>query len=273
MSALETGEYKADGKSNGKVIMAELFTGAECPPCVAADMAFDILSEYYPRDVLAILEYHLHIPGPDPLTNPDSYQRYLYYGADYGTPTVFFEGGEKITGGGPKIAALNRYNVYNYSIKKFLNDEPAAKLSGSAKINGKTLDINLSVKPISGKINKTALHIAVAEKEVNYTGANGIGKHIFVVRDLVEGQQGSELSLSEKSDIKRTVNLDTLRSTISKYLTDPTTDASWKQPQFTGWRTDTNTLSAINDKGLAVIAWLQDSVTKEVLQAYYMDVR
>jgi thiol-disulfide isomerase/thioredoxin len=273
LSSPEAGKYKADEKSKGKVILAELFTGAECPPCVAADMAFDELSEFYPRNVLAILEYHLHIPGPDPLTNPDTYKRYMYYGADYGTPTVFFDGAERITGGGPAIAAKNRYNVFNYSIKKFKNDQPAAELSGNAKLEKGIININLNIKPASGKKGKAELHIAVAEKSINYTGANGIGKHIFAVRDLVDGQNGSEVSLTKKSDIKKTVIIDSLKNSIKTYLTNPKTDVSWKQPEFTGWRSDVSVLSAVNENNLAVVAWLQDPKTKEVLQAYYMDVK
>jgi len=273
LSSPETGKYTPDGKSKGRVILAELFTGAECPPCVAADMAFDELSEFYPRNVLAILEFHLHIPGPDPITNPDTFKRYQYYGADYGTPTVFFNGGEKITGGGPAIAAKNRYNVYNYSIKKFINDKPAADISGTAKPENGTIKIDLTVKPSAGLKGKAELHIAVAEKSINYTGANGINKHIFAVRDLVDGQNGIEVSLAKKSDITKTVIIDSLKNTIKTYLTNPKTDPSWRLQDFSGWRNDTEILSAINEKNLAVVAWLQDSKTKEVLQAYYMDVK
>ena len=55
-----------------RVVVVELFTGAECPPCVSADVAFDALLETYKPNEVVLLEYHLHIPGPDPLTNADS---------------------------------------------------------------------------------------------------------------------------------------------------------------------------------------------------------
>ena len=67
------------------------------------------------------LQYHLHIPGPDPLTNKDSMARQQYYGDEIGgTPTVFFNGhrrgrrrrpdaalGTKIQGVSAKSSALN----------------------------------------------------------------------------------------------------------------------------------------------------------------------
>ena len=53
----------------------EIFTGAECPPCVAADVGFDaLLKSYKPTEFIG-LQHHLHIPGPDPLTNADTVAR------------------------------------------------------------------------------------------------------------------------------------------------------------------------------------------------------
>src|SRR5207249_4679173 len=80
------------GKSD-RVVLVELFTGAQCPPCVAADLAFDALTKTYAPTDVVFLQYHLHIPGPDPLTNPDSDARQQFYGdVIEGTPTVLFNG-------------------------------------------------------------------------------------------------------------------------------------------------------------------------------------
>ncbi len=40
------GRYDPEVESN-RVVLAELFTGADCGPCVAADLAFDGLMERY----------------------------------------------------------------------------------------------------------------------------------------------------------------------------------------------------------------------------------
>ena len=66
------------GKSD-RVVLVELFTGAQCPPCVAADKAFDALEKTYKPGEVLLLEYHEHIPGPDPLTSPVNERRLLYY--------------------------------------------------------------------------------------------------------------------------------------------------------------------------------------------------
>src|SRR5262249_22800010 len=63
-----------------RVVLVELFTGAQCPPCVAADMAFDALGKTFKPSEVVLLQYHLHIPGPDPLTNADTETRARFYG-------------------------------------------------------------------------------------------------------------------------------------------------------------------------------------------------
>ena len=87
---------KFAGRNNprsDRVVLLELFTGAQCPPCVAADVAFDALLQTYQPTELIGMQYHLHIPGPDPLTNKDSMARQQYYGDKVGgTPSVIFNG-------------------------------------------------------------------------------------------------------------------------------------------------------------------------------------
>ena len=45
-------------------MLVEVFTGAECPPCAAVDLAFDgLMKAYTPRDAI-LLQYHIHVPAP-----------------------------------------------------------------------------------------------------------------------------------------------------------------------------------------------------------------
>ena len=48
------------------VVLVEMFTGAQCPPCVTADAAFDALGATYKPSEVVFLEYHLHIRAPTP---------------------------------------------------------------------------------------------------------------------------------------------------------------------------------------------------------------
>ncbi len=271
LSSVKSGKFRSAENEEGNVVLAELFTGAECNPCVAADRALEELADYFPRAALAILEYHVHIPGPDPLTNPDTFKRYSWYGGNFGTPTVFFEGTEKITGGGPKYITANRVNVYKYIVNKYLDKKPEIKITGDAKLDKDTVDITLALKySVNSNINPM-LHIVLAEKSVKYTGANGIENNIFVVRDLVGDPSGTKLN-SQNEIISRKVNINNLKKNITSYLKDPTADPSWRAPSFHGWRKSIEDLNKIDIKNLAVIVWVQDTNTKEVLQAHYMNV-
>src|SRR5262249_33883043 len=61
--------YRPSVKRSAHTVLAEVFTGAGCGPCVAADLGFDAMMERYKREELTVLMYHMHIPLPDPMTN------------------------------------------------------------------------------------------------------------------------------------------------------------------------------------------------------------
>ena len=62
--------YERAADRSDRIVLAEVFTGSGCPPCVAADLAFESAMNRYAPGELAVLMYHLHVPRPDPMTNP-----------------------------------------------------------------------------------------------------------------------------------------------------------------------------------------------------------
>src|SRR5205085_8556363 len=107
-------ERYAGRKSRGeRRVLVELFTGAESPFDVPAELAFDALARGYGPGEVALLQYHVHVPGPDPLTNPDGEARAKYYGPKLrGTPTTFFNGKEAGRGGGDVTDAKPKFTEY-----------------------------------------------------------------------------------------------------------------------------------------------------------------
>src|SRR5262249_5682546 len=86
-------EFKGRKGDSKRVALVELFTGAYCPPCVAADIAFDAALETYKAKDVIFLQYHTHIPAPDRLTNADTEARLKFYDkAVRGVPTAFLNG-------------------------------------------------------------------------------------------------------------------------------------------------------------------------------------
>ena len=264
-TTFETEKYAS--KSKGKVLLAELFTGAECGPCQSADVAFDELSEYFPRNTLAILEYHVNIPGPDPMTNPNTFSRYMYYGGNFGTPTAILEGKEVVTGGGPKYLAANRFNLYKYALSKYENQKPEVIISGKAVKKGNDINVNLNLKGKT-KDQKCVLHIALVEKSVNYIGSNTIDKHRFVVRNLLDNESGTTIASNK---ISKSFDLNKIEDGLKNYLDDPTKQPSWRQSFGPpSWKARTDKLNRDN---LALVAWIQNPITREIINSIFIDIK
>ncbi|MDP1676119.1 MAG: hypothetical protein Q8L88_04575 [Bacteroidota bacterium] len=242
-----------------KIVMAELFTGSECRPCQAADIAFDYLIERFKTSSIAILEYHLHIPQPDPLSNADAEKRGDYYGIN-STPTAIFGGSTVINSGGNKFAAKSKFILYSEIIERQLKIPSVADISLRSSLKKNILIINAEV--LTTVIHKNLkLRIAVVEDEVYYKGSNGIEHHKFVVRKMVKSAYGFSFPKKGKLRVNETLNLKTLTADLAKYY--ETTNAHYAQ-LGSGLKAKKN---EIDLKRIAVVAFVQDDVTHEILQS------
>src|SRR4030095_7674689 len=96
---------------------AEVFTGSACPPCVAADLAFEAMMGRYSRKELVVLMYHMHIPAPDPMVNQATLARGRFYGVS-GVPGYNIDGLGLQVGGGSKEMTKDNYNRNNPVVEK-----------------------------------------------------------------------------------------------------------------------------------------------------------
>jgi hypothetical protein len=243
-------------KTGDRVAVVELFTGAECPPCVGADLAFDALGKTFKPSEVVLLQYHLHIPGPDPLTNSDTVARKRYYGNDIeGAPSIFFNGKVQDFGGGTFGDAQELYQMYVEGLTPLVEKPARVKLKVSALLQGTRIAITAEASDLDDPGDKMRLRLALVEKEVVYRGGNRVPRHHHVVRALPGGADG--IPLKEKSGKQTvTVDLDNLRKQLNAYL-----DEAAKDLQFP--RKD----RPLELKDLLVVAFVQNDVTKEILQA------
>jgi thiol-disulfide isomerase/thioredoxin len=247
-----------------RTVVVEVFTGAECPPCVAVDLAFDgLFQAYKPADVI-LLQYHVHIPGPDPLTSPDAMKRMEEYYADQirGAPTVFIGGKLGEAGGGPASAAEKKYASFRKQIEEGLEKAPGVKLAltiAKGEKSGFTAKAAVSDLEMPGE--KMMLRFALAEERIRYAGGNGIRYHHMVVRSMPGGAKG--IALPQKS-AEHTVSFDpdAIRAELVKYL-----DAFAKQE---GPFPRPDRPMAL--KNLKLIAFVQNDATREILHAVQVDV-
>lgn len=251
------------GKSN-RTVLVELFTGAECPPCVAADLAFDALQKTFKPTEAVLLQYHLHVPGPDPLTSPDSMKRVeeFYLEQVRGVPTVFIDGKPGPAPGGPASAADKKYAALREQIIEGLEKEPGAKLGltvTKAEKGGYTAKATVADLAMPG--DKMMLRFALAEERVRYTGSNGIRYHHMVVRSMPGGVKGFPLP---KKTAEQVVSFDPeqLRKELTRYLDDfAKNEGPFPRPD-----------RPLALKNLKLVAFVQNDATKEVLQAIQVDV-
>jgi hypothetical protein len=145
-----------------RVVLLELFTGAECSPCVAAELVLDALSSAYRPTELITLEYHLHIPRPEPLTGPDSVARGAYYEV-HSTPSTLFNGQPAALHGGPAEQARRKLNQYRSVIDDMLQGARRAKIELEADRAGKQIRIKASAEVRSqeqtSRANLPRLHL------------------------------------------------------------------------------------------------------------------
>jgi tetratricopeptide (TPR) repeat protein len=268
---VEPKPYAATKARTDRVVLAELFTGAGCPPCVAADLGFEGALERYSPKELALLIYHLHIPRPDPMTNPSTVTRKTFYDVP-GTPTSFIDGGSQKVGGG---AAANAETYYKDTIEKVvdkrLEQKADARVALKAAMAGDRVDVTADVKTGAKPDQKLRLQIALVEEMVHYTGENGVRFHPMVVSSMASTEKdtlGFAVEAGKGAKVTYTFDVAKAADEARAHLDEM---ESGKNERF-GKFQFIERKSEINRANLRVVAFVQDEKTKEVLQTSVFDL-
>jgi hypothetical protein len=270
-----------DGRMNkqaDQVVLMELFTGAQCAPCVAADFAFNALLKTYKSAEFIGLQYHVHIPRPDPMTNTDSLARQRYYGVKR-APTFSFSGRSEAVAGGRIGQSAQRYQQCRAIIEKGLEGSRAATIAVSANRTGDHVKIVASggaqsrgagpngdrVEPVAkerrGNKANLMLRLALTEEEIRYVGANKLRFHHHVVRAFPGGTEGRKLEAGS-AKVEVSLNIAELKRDLERELSDFAKDSELSSP-----------LPEIKLDKLAVVAFVQDDDDKSILHAVSVPVQ
>ncbi|WP_337175186.1 hypothetical protein [Paludisphaera sp.] len=255
----------------GRPVVMELFTGAQCPPCVAADVAFDgLLKSFEPTEFIG-LQYHLHIPGPDPLANPDAIERQQYYGQQIGgTPTTFVNGRTVAPGGGGMAASESKYQEYRRAIDPILEEKKQADVTVTAERSGDVISVvaeaampwaSKGEAPKKAGKSSIKLRLALTEESVRYVGGNRLRFHHHVVRALPGGAEGTAL-VDGRGKVEIKVDLAELRKSLEGYVAEQA-----EQRPFFGVTPD------VALENLGVAAFVQDDLDKSILGAASVPAR
>jgi tetratricopeptide (TPR) repeat protein len=255
----------------GRLVVAELFTGAGCPPCVAADLAFEAALQRYARRDFALLVYHLHVPRPDPMTNPSTEARRNGYDVP-GTPTFFVDGGSQHVGGGSASTAQTFFEESIVPVvDKRLETRPNAVVKLTAAIQNGTVTVKAGATAEGKPDRALRLQIALVEDELHYTGENGVRIHPMVVRSLaspVKETQGFAFTAGKALKAEYRFDVAAVSAAAGKHLDDMEGGASKRFGTFRF----IERRSAINPSQLRVVAFVQDEATKEILQAAMVEL-
>ena len=247
----------AEAPAGNKLVLCELFTGSSCPPCVGADIATGALEVTYPKTQVIVLRYHQHIPGPDPLTNSDSEDRFTNYYRGQGTPTVLLNGTPVNNVGGYLPNSPDIYRGLKTLIKQQLDSKANIQVGVNARVVDGTLQLVANVTgldQLGDEAKDVRLRVVIAEDEVHFLARNGVRSHEMIVRQMVGGPGGVEPE-DGKLSIKKSIPLAELKSSLNDYLK--------KYEESEGIDFPAKPLDL---KRLHVIAFVQNDESHEILQ-------
>jgi len=193
-------------------------------------VALSALQSEFGIERLIYVDFHIR----PPLDVPGSHVRESYYSVT-GTPTVYFNGGDRIVGSNPPP-----YDRYKNVIERLLADSAAISISMSATRGDPndppTLTVDLAVArgETIAEPHECTVRVVLYEDDVateDYGSFHHAARSLLLERELPIGESGTSAMLSEEVDL------------------DPT----WKE------------------EDLQLIAWVQRDTNREVLNATSLD--
>lgn len=232
------------GAQSTRLVLAEEFTQASCPPCATQNPAFNTLLDANPTKVVAI-KYQTNWPGVDPMntnTQPNVGTRVSYYSVT-GVPSAFMDGTAQ-TGasysGAPANWTQAKLNT-RAAIASPFNLGVTHYLSSDADSIFISIDISASLA-VNGNL---VAHVAVIEREIIFCsapGTNGEKDFLGVMQMMLPNASGT--TLASAWTVSQSQQL-TFAAALPGYIYDK--------------------------NRLAVVAFIQDNTSKEVHQAGYSE--
>ena len=254
--------YQPTSARTDRTVLAEIFTGSGCGPCVPVELSFEALLERYQRRELVVLIYHQHVPSPDPMTNPSTLARAQYYGVR-GVPSVELDGNKVMHRGGTRGLTKFNYDQFIPVIEKKLETKADAQIKLDAVMSDAVIKVQVRVTPTKSDAADLKLQIALVEEKLRFTGENGIRIHPMVVRSLAgENAGGFTVNAAKLEAVSWRFDLKAISQELKKTLDD-----------FEASRKDDDNYTFIEKKHLIdasqlfVVAFVQNEKTKQILQA------
>jgi hypothetical protein len=228
------------------------------------DKAFDAaLERYSPRD-LVLLVYHMHAPDTDPMVSSAAVARHKFYGMR-GTPSVVLDGKQREFGD-DNSSETAVFNGLDEAIASRLEVPAQARIALNAAMDGSIVRVKATVDQVKSQSPDLRLHVMLVEKEISYSGANGLRFHPMVVRAMASqsGIDGGGFSIDSTKPLvaEQSFDLGQVSQELQKYMKEYLEDISKR----IGSAHAKEDKSKVNPSRLAVVAFVQDADSHEVLQ-------
>ncbi len=256
--------------SGQRAVVAELVTGAGCEPCMSVDMAFEAALKRYKRSDLILLALDWHAPSSDPLSNAGVESRVKYYDV-HGAPTLFLDGKKANVGEGAPTEAERVFANLKSAIEKQMAVQAKATISVTGRFSGGKVEAKTKVTGLPSDSKNLRLHVALVSQEVSYSGENGLRFHPMVMRSLARSAEPDKFGFpisSDTANVEYVFDLEKISAENLKYYdwyiadlkerTHGMVEGSFKEKR-----------NVIEPHNLAVIAFVQDDTSKEILQGCY----
>ena len=249
-------------------VLGELFTAIWCLNCVYSHYAMDRMYEEMGKEKVAWIEYYVDSTDDLPtarLAYIESEQRMKWYMSDKGIPNIFFDGTDYIKGiptnlENDSVEAKRKamYDAYKKKVIEKSKEPSLVSITARSKFdsNNKTGSIAASVIALDNLPYKDPrIYFALTESNIPYVAINGDKVHYFVLRDFITPLNDN------KADYLGTPMKLPAGVSFGKKGDSFEIDVSFKL------------LDVYNLSNLSMIVFVQDNVTKKVLQTQVYPVK
>ena len=278
-------KYQPAASRSNRIVLAELITGGGCIPCIPIDYSFEAALKEYSRRELVLLVYHMHAPVSDPLSNHSAENRLKYYDVN-SAPTAFLDGTKFNNPAAPRTTELAMsktqivHDALASDIDTRLTTPELARLDLKTLREGQNVRVRVNADRIKETFTDVTLHVVLVEEEVSYSGENGLRFHPMVVRNLARKTPADNYGFALDPTKLNTIEyvFDTAKIVQANLLYYDQYPVERKQELSA--RLDKETLDSLtfsfrekrnemDVSKLAVVAFLQDNKTKQILQAAF----
>jgi hypothetical protein len=225
-----------------RMVLLEHFTQASCPPCATYN---PLVKQYFENTTTSAtaIKYQTSWPGTDPMNahNPGDVQaRVTYYGVS-GVPDVVIDG--NVAQGNPGTLFAGGQSSTMDTRATVASD---FDITVSHAFTGAGVDVTAVITATNAVANANLkAHVVIVEKEISFAnppGSNGETEFYNVMKAMLPTSAGTDLG-------------DVWSNGTTEVLTE-----SW------------NIANVYNVSELAAIVFVQDDVTKEIMQANISEV-